>query len=121
MKFEHVLGIYWTKGFLYNSTLIPFFQPFNTLFNNPGGSKLYLKKILIERFELYGVILNPFLSLIGNEKKILQSLNIFFSQYTSVNGKIAELNRYTLLRLYLIKSMRGFSHALGKPSRGQRT
>ena len=34
---------------------------------------------------------------------------------------VADLTRYHLLRLYLIKTTRGRSHALGKPSRGQRT
>ena len=44
-----------------------------------------------------------------------------FSQLTSVNNSVFDLTRYNLLRLYLIKTTRGRSHALGKPSRGQRT
>jgi ribosomal protein S13 len=44
-----------------------------------------------------------------------------FSRLTTVNNSIFDVTRYTLLRLYLIKTTRGRAHALGKPSRGQRT
>jgi ribosomal protein S13 len=49
------------------------------------------------------------------------SLNLILSQITSINSQVYELHRVNLIRLYLIKSTRGRSHALGKPSRGQRT
>ena len=49
------------------------------------------------------------------------ALNILFSQITNINSQESELHRFNFIRLYLIKSTRGRSHALGKPSRGQRT
>ena len=46
---------------------------------------------------------------------------MYFSQLTSINNTIFELIKYNLIRLFLIKTFRGRSHALGKPVRGQRT
>jgi ribosomal protein S13 len=56
-----------------------------------------------------------------NYKPIMQPLNRLFSQIHTVNNKLEELHRLNIIRLYLIKSHRGRSHALGKPVRGQRT
>ena len=52
---------------------------------------------------------------------IVNTLNVLFSQINSVNNSLDELNRLTIIRLYLIKSYRGKCHALGKPVKGQRT
>ena len=49
------------------------------------------------------------------------SLNVLFSKLTSVNNTVVDLTRLNLIRLYLTRTTRGRSHALGKPSRGQRT
>lgn len=46
---------------------------------------------------------------------------MYLSQLTSINNTIFELIKYNLIRLYLIKTFRGRSHALGKPVHGQRT
>jgi ribosomal protein S13 len=46
---------------------------------------------------------------------------MFLAQLMNINSNIDELLRYNLIRLYLIKTFRGRCHALGKPSRGQRT
>jgi len=53
-----------------------------------------------------------------NKKKLL---NIYISQITCLGYKMTNLVKYNVIRLYLIKSMRGRSQMLGKPSRGQRT
>jgi len=121
MKFEQVLQIYWTKGFLYNSLLTPFSKPFIKLFGDTGGFGNFSRKNLIDRFELHYLKVNLFLPINKNEENLLKSINIFLSQFSSVNNRISEIYRYSLIRLYLIKSVRGRSHALGKPSRGQRT
>lgn len=52
---------------------------------------------------------------------LIAPLNIILSQVNSVNNKVDELKRLNIIRLFLIKSYRGRSHALGKPVRGQRT
>lgn len=80
-----------------------------------------MKNLLINRFELHEAKLNPDQGLITLSPVLPMSMNILFSQITSVNSGVADLTRYNLLRLYLIKTTRGRSHALGKPSRGQRT
>jgi ribosomal protein S13 len=54
-------------------------------------------------------------------KVIVQPLNIMFSQIHTVNHRVFDLKKLNIIRLYLIKSYRGRSHALGKPVRGQRT
>jgi ribosomal protein S13 len=58
-----------------------------------------------------------------NTKKLplINPINIIYSQINSVNNQLTELTRLNIIRLYLIKSYKGRSHALGKPVRGQRT
>lgn len=55
------------------------------------------------------------------KKKILKPINVIFSQLHNVNSQITTLHRINIVRLYLIKSYRGYCHVLGKPVRGQRT
>jgi ribosomal protein S13 len=76
---------------------------------------------LLKRFELNSLYNNSFSLFSEQDKDIQKLINILLSQITSVNNQISELNKYNLIRLYLIKSYRGRSQALGKPSRGQRT
>lgn len=121
MKFEHILQIYWSKGFLTNGKLQTFQTSFKHVFASPGGFSHAMKNLLISRFELYNAKKNPDQGLITLSPVLPMSMNILFSQITSVNSGSVDLTRYNLLRLYLIKTTRGRSHALGKPSRGQRT
>ena len=54
-------------------------------------------------------------------RNIIGFLNNYYSQVTSVNTTSDSLLRLNIIRLYLIKSYRGYCHSLGKPVRGQRT
>ena len=121
MKFEHVLQIYWSKGLLMSGKLQSFNTNFNTMFELTGGFAWSMKKTLISRFELYSLIRKPNQNLATFGSAFTMSLNVLFSQLTSVNNTVFDLTRHNLLRLYLIKTTRGRCHALGKPSRGQRT
>ena len=121
MKFEHVLHIYWTKGLFINAHLLPFNTNFNTMFRTTKGFSWATKNSLIRRFELFSLERQPNESLSDLGLHIPMAMNVIFSKLTSVNHVIAEITRFSLLRLYLIKTTRGRSHALGKPSRGQRT
>ncbi len=76
---------------------------------------------MIKRFEFNFLKIDlskTFLYLSLDQRKII---NMYLSQLTSINNDIFELMKYNLIRLYLIKTFRGRCHALGKPSRGQRT
>lgn len=90
-----------------------------------AGFKQHFLKSLIKRFELIFFLKNKKTQLIDYQKMsgrvIITPLNIIFSQINSVNNRFEELKRLNIIRLYLIKSYRGRSHALGKPVRGQRT
>ena len=121
MKFEYVLQIYWSKGLLINSKLQPYNTKFSEVFYEPKGFSWPTKRQLISRFELHTFRRKPHqrLDLLG--LYIPMTMNLMFSQVTSVNSTTSDLTRYNFLRLYLIKTTRGRSHALGKPSRGQRT
>lgn len=121
MKFEHVLKIYWTKGLLFNNTLEPFSTPVEDLFKNTNMFGKAASNTLTERFEMYPTVINREFSLSEESPSMLNSINTFFSQFSSVNGRLRELQRLILIRLFLIKTFRGRAHALGKPSRGQRT
>ena len=121
MKFEHVLHIYWSKGFLISGKLQSFQTSFNDMFYKPGGFSWPMKLLLVDRFEFHALRRNPNQPISSLAPFFVMTLNIMFSQLTSVNNAVVDLTKYNLLRLYLIKTTRGRSHALGKPSRGQRT
>ena len=121
MKFEQVLKIYWTKGFLFNGRLTAFNVTLRDLFKHIGGFQGPTKNRIIKRFELHGLVKKPSTLLTEYDKDLLKSINILLSQMSSVNNQVSEINRYSLVRLYLIKSYRGRGQALGKPVRGQRT
>ena len=125
LKFEHVLQIYWTKGFFFGGQLFYFNQDIHSLtINTPGLSKFFQKK-LKERFELTYYYKSPKLQILEYEdntgRVIINPLNILLSQIHTVNTQLWEVQRLTLIRLYLIRSYRGRCHAIGKPVRGQRT
>ena len=121
MKFEHVLQIYWSKGFLMSGQLQSFHTPFDTLFRVPKGAAKATKNTLISRFEQYTLLQNSTQPIYLLGTLFTLSLNTLFSQLTNINSLVSELVKYNSLRLYLTKTTRGRSHALGKPSRGQRT
>jgi len=125
MKFEHVLQIYWTKGFFFGGTLFYTNQTVsNFLLNTPGLSN-QTKKLLNQRFELTLLVAKPTQLIPSYEsttsKILTKPLNIFLSQIHTVNNKYTDLLRLNIMRLYLIRSYRGRCHAIGKPVRGQRT
>ena len=121
MKFEQVLKIYWTKGIFYNAKLHSFDLTFWDLFRDTGGYNWALRNLIILRFELYTLKKTTDVAISSFDLPIAEVLNSMFSQITNINGQESELKRANLIRLYLTKSTRGRSHALGKPSRGQRT
>ena len=128
MRFEHVLQIYWTKGFFYGGKLFYFNRSLDDVFEEcPGLGKKY-KQNIFNRFELkfYNKNIKNRYSLITNfestsKQPIRIPLNVMLSQVTTVNSRLNEVHLFNLLRYYLTRSYRGKCHALGKPVRGQRT
>lgn len=121
MKFEQLLQIYWSRGFLYGGKVITFNITLKSFFDENSGLSNLSKKNLIKRFELNNLNFEKnktFLYLPLDQRKII---NMYLSQLISINNNIFELIKYNLIRLYLIKTFRGRCHALGKPCRGQRT
>ena len=121
MKFEQVLHVYWTKGLFYNTKLHSFDITFRSLFQDTGSFNWALRNLLIKRFELHILKKSTHYAISDFELPIAKVLNMLFSQITNINNIDSELHKHNFIRLYLIKSTRGRSHALGKPSRGQRT
>jgi len=125
MKFEHVLQIYWTKGFFFGGKLFYTNQTISSLLNHTLGLSTNFKKNLLERFELVLFLKTPEKLIITYEvetsKLLVQPLNIFFSQVNTVNNMYKDLLRLNIIRLFLIRSYRGYGHAVGKPIHGQRT
>lgn len=125
MRFEHVLQIYWTKGFFFGGKLFYFNKTFENIFENTPGLNRRFKHSILDRFELKNHV-STRSSLISDleseyHSNFIEPLNIMFSQVNSVNNIFEDLKKFNILRLYLIKSHRGRCHALGKPVRGQRT
>lgn len=126
MRFEHILQIYWTKGFFYGGKLFYVDQTFDELFTQTPGLGRAVKSKFKDRFELDFFLQFRRTELLLNYQdtnytSLNRPINIIYSQINSVNNQRQELYRLSLIRLYLIKSYRGRCHALGKPVRGQRT
>lgn len=123
MKFEQILKIYWSRGFLFAGKTQPFHSKFSDFFDDKKGINAASKLCFIKRFEM------QFFFFLKNKNKTFMEypleqrkiINMYLAQLTSINNNIFELLRYSLIRLYLIKSYRGKCFALGKPARGQRT
>lgn len=125
MRFEHVLQIYWTKGFFFGGKLFYFNKTFDSIFENTPGLNVHFKNLMLDRFELKNHVSTKSTMVndleLLNHIKIIEPLNVIFSQVNSVNNNVDDLKKFNILRLYLIKSHKGRCHALGKPVRGQRT
>ena len=52
MRFEHVLQIYWTKGFFFGGKLFYFNKTFDSIFENTPGLNRRFKELIMDRFEL---------------------------------------------------------------------
>jgi|TARA_B110000114_G_scaffold147131_1_gene156810 hypothetical protein len=76
---------------------------------------------ILYRFELNNVLKRRYLHLTESSKSMLSTLNIIFSQLSSINHLIKDIKKLSIVKLYLLKTTRGKAQALGKPSRGQRT
>lgn len=129
MRFEHILQVYWSKGFFFGGKL---FYTNSLDFKNFFKQQLYglsskFKQLLIKRLEIttfYVHYSNLYYLLDYSSiffKKITKTINIILSQINNVNLNLKELNKINILRQYLVKSYQGYCHAIGKPVRGQRT
>ena len=106
---------------MYGGRVVSFQNNFRTFCSEVGGLGSITKTKLLRRFELNALYYNHSGSFQDIDKEVKKAINILLSQITSVNSQISEIHYFNLIRLYLIKSHRGKSQALGQPSRGQRT
>ena len=129
MKFEHILQVYWSKGFFFGGKL--FYTNnlnYNTIFNTHlFGFGYRFKTALTKRLELttFSLYYSNLYYLADYcllfHKKFLKVINIILSQISNVNLSLKELQKLNIIRKFLIKSYSGYCHAIGKPVRGQRT
>ena len=56
MKFEQLLQIYWSRGFLYGGKMKNFNITLNNLFKESPGLNIKSKKKFIQRFEINYII-----------------------------------------------------------------
>lgn len=115
------MQIYWSKGLYYNSRLFKNEWTLNTFIKNIEGFGNHTKNIFIKKFELSHHRFYPDIIFHRNVTNRNKILNNYLSYILTPLSNRSELHRYSLIRLYLIKSFRGRAQALGKPSRGQRT
>lgn len=126
MRFEHVLKIYWTKGFFYGGHLLNFNTNLDSIIKDcPGlGKKTFIFWSKLFEMTHYNKIYRykKFTTFrLRYNYKMNHQLNLALSQLNSINFRNDELQRLNIVRLYLIKSYRGRCHALGKPVKAQRT
>lgn len=125
MRFEHILQLYWSKGFFFGGRLFYTNIKFNQIFNLLPGLNTSFRRRLISRLEITTNI--KYENFFFNERInkyttfFIQTLNRIFSQVSSVNNQLPEVLRLIIIHKYLIKSYKGRCHAVGKPVRGQRT
>lgn len=121
MKFEQLIQIYWSRGFLIGGSTYPFNTNFNEFSEGKPGISFKFKLMFYKRFELNNFI-NDKKKRIGAVNSDMKKIyNMFIAQNVNVNNEVFELIRYNLIRLFLIKTFKGRCAALSKPSRGQRT
>lgn len=129
MRFEHILQVYWSKGFFFGGKLFYINKLyFNDIFRyHTYGLGSKFKQLFIKRFELttfFVYYVNTF-SLIHyltkTHRKLIKPINIIFSQINSVNSTLDKLKTLNIVRKYLLRSYQGYCHYIGKPVRGQRT
>lgn len=120
MKFEQLLQIYWSRGFLYGGKVRNFNCDIKEFFEENSGLSVKSKIQFIKRFELDYFFYEEknFMELPLDRRKII---NMYLSEITSINSSIFDLLRFNFIRSYLIKTYKGRCYALGKPARGQRT
>lgn len=113
--------MYWSKGLFFNGRVFAFNQTLTSLCLEAYGLNYPTMRQLLYRFELNNVLRKRSLHVTENSKTFLSTLNIIFSQISSINHSVRDMKRLTSIKLYLLKTSRGKAQALGKPSRGQRT
>lgn len=119
MKFDRLMSIYWSKGLYYNKRLVEYSLTFQNFFITIQGLSKFTKINFLKKFELNLKLVNFFfLNWKNNKNKII---NTYVSSIVYSSSILSELRKYSLIRIYLIKTYKGRAQALGKPSRGQRT
>jgi len=121
LKFEQLIQIYWSRGFLIGGSTYPFNTTFSEFSENKPGISFKFKLMFYKRFELNNFVNNKKKRIGALNSDIKKIYNMFIAQNVNVNNEVFELIRYNLIRLFLIKTFRGRCAALSKPSRGQRT
>lgn len=121
MKFEHVLHIYWSNYFLFNTKSTPLTNSLPGVISNLPGLGKGFSNFLKYRFELIKLRSDHRQLLTYFPPSTSRAINVLLSKMTSIDSVISELQLLTILRLYLLKTYQGKSHMLGKPVRGQRT
>jgi ribosomal protein S13 len=129
MRFEHILQIYWSKGFFFAGKLFYFDKLYyqNIFKYHLFGFSSKLRRLLLKRLELttFSFFYKNLYYLVDYSinffKKMIKTINIIFSQLNNINLSLKELKKLNIIRMYLIKSYKGYCHSIGKPVRGQRT
>ena len=121
MNFEHLLYIYWSKGFFYNKKLNTFNINLTNLIKKINNFSFFNKFKFIKRFELTHFTFFKKKTFLELNLNIRKSINTYFSKIFNINFFFKDLIKYNLIRLYLIKAFNGICEFLGKPVNGQRT
>lgn len=125
MKFERVLKVYWAQYYLFNGFLrSPFLKPINIIMYFKGLNFFTQKKLLFFMENDNFLFLRfsgkqiQFLQLTSNART---RINQFLSRLSSINYTFNEMFAICNLQKILLKTYRGRSLLLKRPSRGQRT
>ena len=121
MKFEQLLQLYWTKGYLFGGQLHSFHAPTPHTFRQWSGLGSTFFTHVAKRFELGLINYNRQFNFTTLIKKERQIINMFLARLLTSNYSYSSWQRYHILRLYSTRTYAGRCHMLGKPVHGQRT
>lgn len=113
--------MYWSKGLFFNGRVFSFNYTLTPFCNDVYGLNYPTMRQFLYRFELNVAYYRRHSHISENNRSVLRTMNIIFSQISSINHLIYDIKKLNSIRLYLLKTSRGKAQALGKPSRGQRT
>jgi ribosomal protein S13 len=106
---------------LYGGKVKSFNTNLNLFFDETPGLATRSKNKFIARFECQNFTYDNELLFTKFSIEQRKIFNMYFSELTNINNNVFEIIKYTMIRIYLIKTFRGRCYALGKPARGQRT
>jgi hypothetical protein len=91
LRFEQVLKVYWTKGFLFGGHEVSFQSPWRTFAEEAGGMGITTRRKFVRRYELFAEYYDNTASFETLNKQQRLAMNYILSLMTTVNHQLSEI------------------------------